>query len=71
MNKQAIVFKVEGMSCSHCEKRVISSISELEGILAVSVDLKLNSVSVDFEENKVDIEQIKNAIEDAGYTVVC
>lgn len=37
MNK--ITLKIEGMSCSHCEKAVTDGVGELAGVESVIVDL--------------------------------
>lgn len=65
-----IVLNVEGMSCSHCENAVKTSVGSLEGVSNVLVDLAAKTVTVDFEESNVTIDQIKNEIKDQGYDVI-
>ncbi|MCZ7603577.1 MAG: cation transporter [Melioribacteraceae bacterium] len=60
-------YKVEGMSCQHCVHSVVLELNKLE-INSHQVDI--GRVSVDFDETKVNDEQIKAAIEEAGYKVV-
>ena len=61
------VFKVSGMMCSHCEKRVEKEVSAIDGVSAVKADSKNGTCAVTFENaNESDI---KKAITDAGYTV--
>jgi len=60
------VLKVEGMSCGHCVKSIESSVGELQGVSAVSVDLANKEVTVEFD-NDTTIAQIKETIEDQGY----
>jgi copper chaperone len=64
------VFKVEGMSCSHCENVIKKSVSALDGVYAVTVDLKSKTVTVEHESSKVSPDMIKNEIEAQGYDVV-
>ncbi|HHY82787.1 MAG TPA: copper chaperone CopZ [Clostridiales bacterium] len=64
------VLKVEGMSCSHCENAVKKSVGALDGVSAVTVDLKGKTVTVDYDSSKVTIDRIKAEIEDQGYDVV-
>lgn len=64
------VIKVEGMSCSHCEKAVKEAILELNGVERVEVSLENQSVSIQYEENSVSEESFNEAIEEAGYEVV-
>ncbi|MDK2826666.1 MAG: P-type Cu+ transporter, partial [Methanolobus sp.] len=61
--------KVYGMTCMHCHKRVTDAISALEGVSSVEVSLEGESASVDFNPDTVSIEEIKQAITDAGYEV--
>lgn len=61
------ILKVDGMMCEHCQQKVQSVIdkySNLEG----SVDLKNHEVDVEYPEN-FDLNELKNAIEEAGYKV--
>ena len=64
MNKE---FKVEGMSCHHCVMSVVRELNKLE-INSHQVDI--GNVNVDYDESKVNEEDIKAAIEEAGYKVV-
>lgn len=64
MNKE---YKVEGMSCHHCVRSIVMELNKLE-INSHQVDI--GKVHVDFDEEKVTEEQIKSAIEEAGYKVV-
>ncbi len=59
--------KVVGMSCNHCAMKVKKALSELK-VKKVKIDLESGVVS--FKENKkVTIEEIINAIVEAGYQV--
>lgn len=61
--------KVEGMSCSHCEKTVVNSVGSLNGVVGVNVDLAGKMVIVEYEPEKIVIDTIKDVIEDQGYEV--
>ena len=43
-------FDVTGMSCSACSSHVEKSVSKLEGIKTVSVNLLTNSMQVEYDE---------------------
>lgn len=59
---------IEGMSCVHCAKHVKDALLELKGISNIEVILEENAA--EFEAtSEVTEEEIKNAIEDAGYDV--
>ena len=47
-------FDVTGMSCSACSSHVEKSVSKLEGIKTVSVNLLTNSMQVEYDETKLD-----------------
>lgn len=60
-------FNVTGMTCSACSSHVEKSVSKLEGVDQVSVNLLTNSMQVNYDETKVDSFQIVGAVEHAGY----
>lgn len=61
--------KVKGMSCQHCVMSITKSLSQLEGVRDIKVDLEKGEVR--FENTKeISLERIKNAIGDAGYEVM-
>lgn len=59
---------VEGMSCGHCVNHVKEALSELKGVTSVDVNLKGKTAVI---ESSIDVknEDIKSAIDDAGYEV--
>lgn len=59
---------VEGMTCENCKNRVERLLNEMDGVAAV-VNLKKKTVSISLEK-EVGEEQIRAAIEKAGYEVV-
>lgn len=62
------ILTVEGMSCGHCESAVKKALGELEEVRDVQVDLGSKKVEV-HGEALVD-ENLKEAVEDAGYDVI-
>lgn len=59
---------VLGMSCEHCVRSVKKKLEQLDGIQSVQVNLEKGEVV--FENTKgLSLEEIKKAIEDAGYKV--
>jgi copper chaperone len=58
--------KVKGMSCQHCVNAVSKTLSAIEGIQGVTIDLAEGEVT--FEEVRpVDDALIRERIEKAGY----
>lgn len=60
-------YDVTGMTCSACSVHVEKSVSKLEGMGHVSVNLLTNSMQVEYEEGKLNTARIIKAVEDAGY----
>jgi copper ion binding protein len=60
---------IEGMSCGHCVNHVREALSELNGVTSVDVNLDGKYAILD-AKNDVKDEEIKFAIDDAGYEVV-
>lgn len=65
-NMNELIIKVEGMSCSHCSKRVEEALNAIEGISA-TVDLKKKKATI-ISQKPIDINQIISAVEKAGYS---
>ena len=47
-------FDVTGMSCSACSSHVEKSVSKVDGVTKVSVNLLTNSMQVEFDEKTTD-----------------
>ena len=63
-----VTIGVYGMTCGHCQKRVADAISSLEGVESVEVDLESERATVSFDPQKVSLDDIKGAIQKAGYS---
>lgn len=64
------VFKIEGMSCSHCQAAVERAVKSLSGVKSVEVDLTSGKALVTYDPSKVKRDDIKEKIEEAGYEVI-
>jgi copper chaperone len=62
-------FKVPEMSCGHCKAAIEGELNRLSGVERSNADLEQGTVEVSYDEDRVSEEQIKGAIEDAGYAV--
>jgi len=62
-------FNVADMSCGHCKAAVEGGLKELPGVERANADVTKGTVEVSYEESKVGTEQLKSAIEEAGYRV--
>lgn len=59
------VYKVVGMSCDHCRSSVLEEIQEIDGVSHVELDL--TSGRLELEAADVSADQIRSAVELAGY----
>ena len=64
-----VQFDVLGMSCAHCKAAVEGELSKLSGVQRANADLDRGTVEVSYDEGRVTTEDLKGAIEEAGYTV--
>ena len=62
-------FTVQGMSCGHCKVAVESELNRLSGVERSNADFEKGTVAVRYDESQVTTEDLKGAIEEAGYTV--
>jgi copper chaperone len=69
MIRQA-VFKVNGMSCGHCKMTVEKALIATQGVRDAVVDLNAKTVKVTYVDDKVNLDNMEQAIVDAGYQVV-
>lgn len=60
-------FDVTGMTCSACSAHVEKSVSKVDGVNSVAVNLLQNSMVVDYDESKTGIDEIISAVEKGGY----
>jgi copper chaperone len=60
------IFRVEGMTCGHCEKAVTKALVALDAQAKVVIDRLQNKVQVDSEKDRHVLAQ---AITEEGYRV--
>ena len=61
-------YTVTGMTCDHCSRSVRAEASAVAGVTAVDVDLATGKVAVTSEQ-PISTDKIREAVEDAGYTL--
>ena len=62
-------YRVDGMTCAHCERAVTAEISAVDGVESVTVDLTSGTVTVTAAQ-PVDRADIAAAVDEAGYLLV-
>ncbi len=63
-------FNVAGMSCVHCKAAVEEELSALSGVERANADFERGTVEVAYDEDRVGTEDIRGAVEEAGYALV-
>jgi copper chaperone CopZ len=62
---ETVVYRVPEIHCAHCEAAITETVSEVQGVEAVEVDLETKVVAV--SGRGLDDAALRSAIEDAGY----
>jgi copper ion binding protein len=65
-----VEIKVSGMACAGCSGAVEKALSSLNGVSSAKVDLAKKTAYVDYDSTKVTMQDLKKAVEGAGYKVV-
>jgi copper ion binding protein len=60
--------QVVGMTCDHCARAVRTEVSAIDGVTDVDVDVTTGAVRVTAEQ-PVDATALREAVEEAGYTL--
>ena len=64
-----VSFDVQGMTCGGCVASVKRVLSALPGVENVDVTLSPGKANVAYDPAKVSIDQLRGAVENAGYDV--
>lgn len=67
---KAETFTVEGMTCGHCEAAVEGELGGVPGVERSRADFGRGTVEVAYDEGRVTTSDIREAVEEAGYTLV-
>ncbi len=62
-----VIIKIDGMSCQHCVMRVKKAIDAVDGVASSVVEI--GSADVTFDESQTSEDDIKSAINAAGYKI--
>lgn len=70
MTTQTITLNIEGMTCGGCVKSVTNALNQVTGVQSADVSLANNNATINFDDSQTDVQQLTEAIEDAGFDVV-
>lgn len=64
-----INFKIEGMECTGCERRIQNAVSSISGVEEVKANHENGTVKV-IATDSIDVEKIKDKISNLGFEVI-
>ena len=64
------MLQASGLTCAMCTKAINNSLEKLSFIQSVKADIKNSAFNIVFKQDaNVDIDQLKHAVEEAGFSV--
>ncbi len=69
MANKKVTFGISGMTCGHCEKRIVSAVKKINGVVGASASFPQKKAEITFDTGRTSEAQIKKAIENEGYAV--
>lgn len=64
------ILHIQGMTCEKCVETIENALTELEGVERALADIKEETVHVQYNEEQVKREELKQAIQESGYSVL-
>lgn len=62
-----LAMKISGLHCENCCNIIERTLSKINGIGLVKVDLDQSEVLINYNENKVESDKIRKIIRKAGF----
>ena len=62
-------FSVPEISCDHCKSTIVDTLSTLDDIELVEVNIEAKDVTLKSSE-EIDLDLVKSLLDEQGYTVV-
>jgi len=66
---QTATLNISGMTCGGCVRSVSKVLNALDGVVKSDVSLENRRAVVDYDPGKLAVDQLKRAIEEAGYEI--
>ena len=64
-----VTLRIDGMSCASCVGRVEEALSDIEGVVAATVNLATETAAAEFDPARTGAAALVAAVEAAGYDV--
>lgn len=68
--KKKAKLKISGMTCASCVTALEKSLSNLNDVINVKVNLGKESADVEYDSQKLQLSDLEKAVTDAGYRVI-
>ena len=65
----ATKFSVPEISCDHCKSTIVNTLSGIENIESVDVDVQTKNVTLKSSE-QINLDLVKSLLDEQGYTIV-
>ena len=65
----SINLNVEGITCGGCEKSIRNALLENDGVSEAKASHETGVVAIEFDDSKIQADQLKKAIEEAGFDI--
>jgi len=65
----ATKFSVPEISCDHCKSTIVNTLSGVENIESVDVDVQTKNVTLESSE-EINLDLCKSLSDETGYTIV-
>ena len=62
-------FTVPEISCDHCKSTIINTLSSVDNIELVEVNIETKDVTLNSSE-EIDLDLVKSLLDEQGYTIV-
>ncbi len=69
-NRVSVELRIEGMTCGGCENTITTGLESIPGVFEVTASHADSNAIVNFDKSKVKIEDLKNMVEEKGYTYI-
>ncbi|MCL4520413.1 MAG: copper ion binding protein [Firmicutes bacterium] len=66
---ERVEFTVKGMTCDNCVASVTQALKQVDGVKVAKVSLTEERAQVTYDGQKASMEDLKTAIQSAGYEV--
>ena len=66
---ETITLGISGMTCNGCVKSVTRVLTELTGVTKAEVSLETKNAVVAFDPGSLGVDQLRRAVEEAGFEV--